>query len=148
MEGCVSIMLKQSLTTLPRDVVRRILVASDTFLIIAAVVVAFGLQGDLTALMVAAFAIVFFLEMTFLGSGLVMLLGLHRIKLVMFNSKDVSQIAFASFCLCLIFAACVAPQGTTGLFAKTLIFGGAVFCGSVGTRAATVAILSYLRDSA
>ncbi|MBU2866113.1 polysaccharide biosynthesis protein [Pacificibacter marinus] len=75
-----------------------------------------------------------------------MRLKLHCIKLVMFNSKDVSKIAIAAGCLSLLFATCAALQGVTGLVAKTLIFGTAFFSGSVGARAAMIAILSYMRD--
>jgi FlaA1/EpsC-like NDP-sugar epimerase len=139
-------MLIQGLTTLPRHVVRRVLVLSDTILIIASLMLAFAVQGDLATLVTPAFAYMFFLEMTLMGAGIVMFLKLHCIKLVMFNSKDVSKIAIAAVALSLLFVASAALQGASGLFAKTLIFGSAFCSGSVGVRAATIAGLSYLRD--
>ncbi|WP_342856656.1 nucleoside-diphosphate sugar epimerase/dehydratase [Pacificibacter sp. AS14] len=126
---------------------RRIMVVSDTLLIIIAVVLTFGLQGELATLLAPPFAAVFFPEIAFMGATLVMLLRLHRIKLVMFNSKDVSKIAIAACCLCPIFFVCAIQQGATGLFAKTVIFGGAFFAGSVGVRVAAIAVLSHVRDS-
>lgn len=140
-------MLIQGLTTLPRDIVRRILVISDTLLIVLAVVLAFGLQSDLTTLFEPSFARAFLPAMALMGAALVMFLRLHRIKLVMFNSKDVSKIGIAACCLSVLFVACAASQGATGLLAKTLIFGVAFFTGSVGVRAAAIAVLAYVRDS-
>lgn len=140
-------MLIQGLTTLPRDIVRRILVISDTLLIIFAAVLAFGLQGDLATLLMPSFAVVFVPSIALLGAALLMFFRLHRIKLVMFNSKDVSKIAIAACCLSLPFVVCASLLGTTVDFAKALIFGGAFFAGSVGLRATAIAVLSYLRDS-
>ncbi|MBU2937253.1 polysaccharide biosynthesis protein [Pacificibacter marinus] len=134
------------MTTLPRHVVRRILVLSDTFLIIASVVLAFALQGDLATLSTPSFTYAFFVEITLMGVTIVMSLRLHCIKLVMFNSKDVSKIALATGCLSLLFIVCAALHGATGLVAKALIFGTAFFSGSVGARVVTIAILSYFRD--
>mgnify|MGYP005987549713 CR=1 FL=1 len=139
-------MLIQGLTTLPRDKVRRILVASDTLLIIAALFIAFGLQGDLETLVSAKFARVFFPVMALVGAALVVSLRLHRIKLVMFNSKDVSKIALAAFCLSVVFMGCGRVLGAADIFAKALIFAGAFFCQSVVLRAAAIAVLSHLRD--
>lgn len=141
-------MLIQGLTTLPRDIVRRILVVSDTLLILVAVLLAFGLQGELSTLLTPSFAIMFLPAMALLGVALVMSLRLHRIKLVMFNSKDVSKIALAAFCLSLLFVVSLVWLGVPEVLAKSLIFGGAFFCGSVCVRAGAIAALSYLRDRA
>lgn len=141
-------MLIQGLTTLPRHMVRRILVVSDVLLIVVAATIAFGLQGDIATLLDPMFATAFFFEIALLGAAIIMFFRLHRIKLVMFNSKDVSTIAFAALCLSALFAVCAAFLGATGLVAKTVVFGGAFFCGSVGLRAAAIAFLSGVRDSA
>jgi len=124
------------------------LVVSDTLLILVAVLLAFGLQGELSTLLTPSFAIMFLPAMTLLGVALVMSLRLHRIKLVMFNSKDVSKIALAAFCLSLLFVVSLVWLGVPEVLAKSLIFGGAFFCGSVCVRAGAIAALSYLRDRA
>jgi FlaA1/EpsC-like NDP-sugar epimerase len=139
-------MLIQGLTTLPRGYVRSILIATDTILMIAALFVAFELHGDLGVFLTLPIAVVLVPSMVVFWGGILMFFKLHRIKLVMFNSQDVSTIALASFCLGCLFAVTTAFLGVAGFLAKAMIFGGVFFCGSVWLRAAAIAILSKIRD--
>lgn len=139
-------MLTQGLTTLPRDHVRRILIASDTFLVIFAMVLAFGLQGDLEGLLAPSVATMLVPAMAILGTSIIIFFRLHRIKLVMLNARDVSNIGLATFCLGLLFCTCAALLGISGIITKSVIFGDAFFCTSVGGRVAAIAVLSRVRD--
>ncbi|SEK92591.1 polysaccharide biosynthesis protein [Pacificibacter marinus] len=139
-------MLTQGLTTLPRGYVRSILIVSDTILMISALFVAFKLHGDLGVFLTLPIAVVLVPSMVVFGTVILMFFKLHRIKLVMFNSRDVSKIALASFCLGCLFSVTTAFLGVAGFLAKAIIFGGVFFCGSVWLRATAIAVLSKIRD--
>ncbi len=139
-------MLIAGLTSLPRNVVRAILLVTD----IAVLVIALSLGnlfihgtdlGGWPRINLWACS-----GTLLLGAALISGFRLHRIKLVTFNANDVLNIARANFVTAAAYLMFLALLAAERPVATTFIFGAISLAGMVSSRAIAVALLSHLRD--
>ncbi|RPE63124.1 FlaA1/EpsC-like NDP-sugar epimerase [Pacificibacter maritimus] len=138
-------MLVQGLTNLPARFVRIILVCTDMTLVICALGLSFTLLGEFSLLLQPVSINVLIPAMAMIGFAGIIGFGLHRIKLVMFGARDVFKISLAALALSFLYAALLLATKLSGVPSKTIIFGGAFFCLSIGVRVLAIATLSFLR---
>ncbi|SFK11097.1 polysaccharide biosynthesis protein [Celeribacter neptunius] len=129
------------LTSLPRDVVRAILMGTDIAITLVSLLIA-----DLLFLTSwSAGALWIYPLLIAIDTCWIIAFRLNRIKLVMLNSRDILNIARASFMMAMSFLVVSLILDEAHVAQRVVVFGIFSFAGMVGVRSLAVASLGHLR---
>ncbi|PTQ74876.1 polysaccharide biosynthesis protein [Celeribacter persicus] len=133
------------LTSLPRKVIRGLLLTSDLAVLMLSLILSLQLLPGMEAFRETANALWLSGAIVIGGLTLNAAFRLDRIKLVMLNARDLLNIARFSFGIALTFWGAGTVLGMERIGAPGLVFGIFAFAGLVASRAIAVSILGGLR---
>lgn len=140
-------MLMQGLTTLSAAYVRRLQLAADTAVAVLSVSLSAALQSKGNSEFWVMPKAVWFLALVAVAAFSVNAVsGLHRIKLVMFNARDIARIVGAASVNSVVCLGAGYAFSVPHTLPIAIAFFLAFFSLSVGMRIIAIAVLSYLRD--